>query len=196
MYRSIPTVDSITELAAKDGAEGQKGDEPQVKLIGFLKLADLYCDSNGYGQEISLRNRAILLLGFKCPIPLHPSDLVSLDIGDVLPTRDGVEIRLYRRASRPTQYVTISTIDDRATCTARLLNSWRGTLLRNGRATGPFFVRVERRVPLSQLTTKRLSAAEIVELVNNVAGWRRKAWNGEYKATTPLADFLVSFNAD
>jgi hypothetical protein len=108
----------------------------------------LIVDANPYGPYVSrefiARNKALLLLGFNCPVQLSPRDLATLTLGDISRTGRDLEIRLHwangKNAMR--QYVTVPSDGDPGLCPVRAMETWRSTLSRARCHSGPLFQRM------------------------------------------------------
>lgn len=150
--------------------------------------------------NIHCRDRALFLLGFTCPAPVTAQDLHDLNIGDVGKTSDGLEVKLYKnQKSQATRYVTIPYSDDPRLCAARALLSWRRILAREGRTTGPLFIRLGPRGHLPKTST-RLSGNAITGLVwQALQSWGNLIWRHEdfkLNNSMPLSDFLKRMISD
>lgn len=78
------------------------------------------------------RTKAIILLGFTCPVQMSPVTLTDLNTDDVIETRKGIEILFYWGANQVRQYVTISPDPERAMCPVRAVKEWRALIRQHG----------------------------------------------------------------
>jgi hypothetical protein len=127
--------------------------------------------------EVQSRDRALLLFGFMCPIPLSPSGLAALDIKDVVWNPKGLEVVLYRRAGPKKQYVIIPADDDPRLCPVTAVSAWREQLAGSGHSTGPLFVRIglqydtypyRKKIPNK---TERLTGQDIARVISETVRW-------------------------
>ncbi|WP_433378917.1 hypothetical protein ACQPZX_12555 [Actinoplanes sp. CA-142083] len=106
-----------------------------------------------------LYERAVVLLGFGCDIALTSADIAALDVEDVVRKAGGLEVRLFRKATRPTQYVTVAARCDQAICPAAALLAWKRHLAAAGHRSGPLFVR------LHADPAKRMTGRQVAEII-------------------------------
>jgi hypothetical protein len=66
--------------------------------------------------EVRCRDRALLLLGFTCRVPISSSDVTMLNVSDVIFVTEGLEVRLHPRATRAKTYVTVPRAPDSRLC--------------------------------------------------------------------------------
>jgi len=113
--------------------------------------------------------------------------LASLDLGDIAQARNGLEIRLYRRAHRAVRYVMIPSDADGNLCPVRALLAWRGCLLTAGHRAGPLFIKMNQNgnVPHANV---RITGAAVVGVVVNAVGW--STGHPVLTQSTLLLDFL------
>lgn len=141
------------------------------------------------------RVRALLLLGFRCPIQLSPSDLATLDVNDVSRTATGLEIMLYRRDARRRRYIILPADTDPRFCPLTAVFAWRKHLLSSGHTTGPLFIRISRgRIPDEPV---RLTGDAIAKAMTSAARstyWYYGGREGvsELTFSTLLPDYLYS----
>lgn len=125
--------------------------------------------------EATTRNRALILLGFACPVQLSPMTLTDLVMDNVIETRESLEI-LFRWGARPTkQYVKIPTDPKSALCPVRAVRAWRALLRQQGRRSGPLFemlTRPDERIMENQTKLPSWSAASLIEKAIRDAGLR------------------------
>jgi hypothetical protein len=141
--------------------------------------------------ETRCRDRALLLLGFMCPIPISSSDLAALDIDDISKHPNGLEVRLYRRTTR-TRYVIISTDIDSRLCPVTSIWAWRTRLVRTGRTSGPLFIRMGSKGQLPEASV-RLTGQSIANVISNAVYYAREDGSYRYpelKRATLLPGFL------
>jgi len=117
-------------------------------------------------SDIRFRDRALLLLGLKCPVSLNPRDLASLDVDDIAFRPTGLEVRLHRRSENPTRYVIMPPNADKELCVVEAISAWRTRIMRTGRTLGPLFVRLDDRGHLSNVDTKLTSVA-VASIIEN-----------------------------
>jgi hypothetical protein len=175
----------------------------QEKLLALLqpieagkrRLEDWLPSNTFWWQpETQSRDRALLLLGFMCPISLSSSDLAALDIDDIAQKRSGLEVRLHRRANKGIRYVTFPTSTDPRLCPVTAISDWRIRLIRTGRTDGPLFMRMDSRGQLPA-TSVRLTGRAIAGVIKNAArcgyfSQRSGGRNIKLDVSTPLAEFL------
>ena len=138
---------------------------------------------------VQSRDRAMLLLGFNCPIQITPADLAALDVTDVWRTAHGLEVLLFKRAARARQYVTVPMSEDSKLCSVNAVPPWRSLMLKRGRSTGPLFVRLnaDGSIPLN---SRRLGSKAIADVVNQALWYVSKTRTAELSASMTFADFL------
>jgi hypothetical protein len=127
----------------------------------------------------AFRDRALLLLGFTCPLPVCPSDLAALDVDDVTPKPPGLEIRLYKRAKKTTRYVMIPANTDPVLDPVEAVLTWRTMLIATGRTTGPMFIRTGQYGKLPN-STVRLTAQAVATII------AERISSAKYKDIPPL----------
>jgi hypothetical protein len=180
--------DTRNEIPAKQDETSRR-----EKLLRLIKPIELAKGSVWWQPESWNRDRAMILVGFTCPVGLSSADLAMLDVDDVGQTRGGLELRLYRRDNRGTRYVTLPASDDPVLCPVRAMSGWRRNLIRNGHTTGPLFVRLDRNGQLPhhpvRLSGKAL-AAVVASLIDSVNLWGGRAQAPELKPSMLLPDFL------
>ncbi|MFF4653579.1 tyrosine-type recombinase/integrase [Streptomyces sp. NPDC001380] len=99
------------------------------------------------------RDAALLLLGYACAARV--SELVALDLADVVETEDGLLVSVYRRKLRRHDEVAVPYGANPATCPVRAARALVAALAAAGRTTGPLFVRVDRHGRLAPPLTRR-----------------------------------------
>jgi site-specific recombinase XerD len=110
------------------------------------------------------RDRALLLLGFSGAF--RRSELVALNLEDVLETGDGLILTLRRSKvdqEAAGRHVAIPRGREAATCAVQALARWRETA---GIVAGPLFLRVNRH---SQILPHRLSGAAVALVIKRYA---------------------------
>ena len=107
---------SSTDSHAVDSLirETQPAKAERGKLLELVNRINLAEENSKRQPDIDwdqpdnqIRDRALILLGFRCPIPLSTLDLAALNVDDAIQTTMGLEVRLYRWARRETRYVTM-----------------------------------------------------------------------------------------
>ena len=112
------------------------------RIVGTLDTA---AQRGLSSRDVTDRDRALLLLGFQCPVQLSPDHLSTLRIDDVIEIQKGFEIVLRWGEWRVKQYVTILSGSDPALCPVRAMRIWLARLRQEGRRSGPLFVWLGRR---------------------------------------------------
>ena len=146
--------------------------------------------------NIQVRDRAMLLLGFTCPVDLSPSDLAALDINDIRPTSDGFEVRLFKRAQRLTRHVKVPARADLRLCAARAMEAWLHVVTRPGfRASDPLFVWLK---PNGQIANgpRRYTANAIAARVNYLLLYLHQSPTAELTAARSFGDFFEDLKLD
>lgn len=135
------------------------------------------------------RNRALLLLGLRCPIPLSATDVAALDIDDVSRGSGGLEVRLFRHQSGGTRYVTIPADVNQELCPLTAVSAWRLMLIRTGRTTGPLFIDMGAE---GQLTgnVERLSGTDIARIITAIARSRYRDKMPALRTSTLIPDYV------
>jgi hypothetical protein len=181
---ALPTRSRLAKLnGALDSAGGRQKLRELMRPIEAGLLETLWRE-----PAVQSRDRAMLLLGFSCPIQIAPVDLAALDVADVLQTAHGLEVRLFKRAARATQYVTVPMSEDFKLCPVNAMASWRSLMLRTGQ-TGPLFVRLNKDGMLP-LSPRRLGGKAIADVVNRALWYVSKTRTAEISATMTFPDFL------
>lgn len=95
-------------------------------------------------KDCKARDKALLLLGFTCPVQLSAEDLAALTLDNVRLTGKGLEIRLQwgRDKARIRQYVTVPPDRDPDLCPVRTIHEWQNALFKAGYRSGPLFPRM------------------------------------------------------
>jgi hypothetical protein len=169
---------------ALETASGRK------KLRAIMRPIEAGLVNTGWDEPaVQARDRAMLLLGFGCPIQIAPSDLAALDMTDAYQTPHGLEVRLYKRATRATQYVTVPLSEDTKLCPVNAVTLWRSLMLRDGRTIGPLFVRVNADRN-NLLSSRRLSGKAIANVVNQALWYASKTRTAEISGSMPFTEFL------
>jgi hypothetical protein len=94
--------------------------------------------------DVHARDRALILLGFTCPVQLSPVQLASLTMDDVMEKRSGLEILLRWGAREVRQYVMVPQGPEPGLCPVRAMRALRVCLRQSGRRDGPLFVELAR----------------------------------------------------
>lgn len=89
-----------------------------------------------------LRDTAIVLLGL-CTAGRR-SEVAALDIGDIVETKEGLTVSVYRRKTRTHQDVSVPYARDPDLCPVLATKEWLEFLAAQGRTEGPLFVRINR----------------------------------------------------
>ena len=108
-----------------------------IRLADLRKLVDT-CDDGLVGR----RDRALLLLGFAGAF--RRSELVALEVTDVVPTPFGLRVRIRRSKTdqeRQGAEIGIPRGQNPATCPVRAIEAWRATLKHRA---GPLFRRISK----------------------------------------------------
>lgn len=130
-----------------------------------------FAETFWWQPETQSRDRALLLLGLTCPVPLSSSDLSLLDINDVIQDRRGLEVRLRQRTDKKRRYVIVPPNDDPELCPVRAILTWRKYLSRlifNN--SGPLFIRMDSggRLPRE---VARLTDYGVAKVITNAASY-------------------------
>jgi site-specific recombinase XerD len=133
------------------------------------------------------RDAALLLLGYAAAA--RASELVAVDITDVVETNEGVDVPVYRRKLKKFTDVAVPYGKHPGTCPVRALRALVVALRAEGRTNGPLFVRVDRHgrvappmlrrgVPIGDPSGRMTSdaASDVVQRIAKAAGldgrWR------------------------
>lgn len=122
---------------AKDPAARPSKASPAVPTAIRAMLAGLDRD-----KLIGKRDAALVLLGFATAARV--SELVALDIADVVNTDHGLDATLYRRKIKQFTDNAVLYGTDPATCPVRALLAYMEALAEKKRTEGPLFVRIDR----------------------------------------------------
>jgi integrase len=123
------------------------------------------------------RDAALLLFGFATAA--RASELVSVNIGDLQRTDDGLDITLYRKkVKRHTDNVVLYGTDP-STCPVRAVDAYVRALAAHGIESGPLFVRIDRHGRVAAPMHRRgkvigdpegrLTPAAVEDVVNKLA---------------------------
>jgi site-specific recombinase XerD len=168
---------------AKDPAARARKAQPAVPARLREMLATLDRDT-----LIGKRDAALLLLGYASAARV--SELVALDLADLVETEEGIEAAVYRLKVKAFTDTAIPYGSKLATCPVRALRALREAMAEEGRTDGPLFVRIDRhgRVapplyrhgvaigdPSGRLTAQ--AAAQVVERTADDAGLKGQ-WTG------------------
>jgi hypothetical protein len=155
-----------------------------------LKSLMRWTGGNWQHPNFWLRGRAILLLGFACPIPLTPSDLAALNINDIRMGVDSLEMRLFKNSdARPTRYVTLPKREDEDLCPFRAIARWRQLQTRKGQRAGPLFIVLNRNNTIPQ-NPRHMTGRAITNMVNELLWIVDGASTFECGPITPLTTVL------
>lgn len=108
-----------------------------IRLAELRRLVET-CDDGPAGR----RDRALLLLGFAGA--LRRAELVALDVADVVPTPEGLRLRIRRSKTdqeRAGAEIGIPRGRHPATCPVRAVEAWRAALVHR---SGPLFRRISK----------------------------------------------------
>jgi site-specific recombinase XerD len=134
------------------------------------------------------RDAALMLLGFATAARV--SELVAMNIEELVRTEDGIDISIYRRKTHNHTDNMVLYGSNPATCPVRAVNAYLAALENEGRTEGPLFIRISRHGhvappmkrhghvigdPLGRMTTE--AAAEVVEKAAAAAGLEGQ-WSG------------------
>lgn len=134
------------------------------------------------------RDAALMLLGFATAARV--SELVSMDIEELVRTEDGIDISIYRRKTHNHTDNMVLYGSRPETCPVRAVSAYLTALEEEGRTAGPLFVRLSRHGhvappmkrhghvigdPSGRMTTE--AAAEVVEKAGTAAGLDGQ-WSG------------------
>ncbi|WP_151477737.1 tyrosine-type recombinase/integrase [Streptomyces albicerus] len=134
------------------------------------------------------RDAALMLLGFATAARV--SELVAMNIEELLRTEDGIDISVYRKKTHNHTDNMVLYGSRPATCPVRAVNAYLAALEQEGRTEGPLFVRVSRHGhvappmlrhgraigdPAGRMTEE--AAAEVVEKAAASAGLEGQ-WTG------------------
>lgn len=176
-----------TRSAATVDGDPQDSETRRRKLLQLIQSID---QSRGTWRPTASqdRDRALLLIGCTCPVPISALDLAAMDFHDVAAVPEGLEIRLFRRAEQATQYVIIPR-GVKPLCPVEAIFSWRTHLISGGHATRPLFVRLDRSGQLSSYT-ERLTGRAISAMINKAIWSTQDIQAPRLRVSTPLSDFL------
>ncbi|MFF7158117.1 tyrosine-type recombinase/integrase [Streptomyces sp. NPDC008139] len=168
---------------AKDPAARARKAEPAVPAVLRQMLATL-----DRATLIGKRDAALLLLGYSTAARV--SELVALDLADVIETEQGIDAAVYRRKIKAFTDSAVPYGSNPATCPVRAVRALREAMKDAGRTEGPLFVRVDRHSRVAPPMFRhgqpigdasgRLSpqaAAQVVEKVADAAGLEGQ-WSG------------------
>ncbi|MGH3159845.1 MAG: hypothetical protein ACRDNF_25175 [Streptosporangiaceae bacterium] len=145
--------------------------------------------------SVQSRDRAMILLGFSCPLRITPSDLAALDVTDVVRTPHGLEVRLFKRAARTTQFVMVPMSENPKLCSVSAMAAWRSLMVRRGRTIGPLFVRPDDGGTIP-LRSRRLGGQAIAKVVNQTLWLVSRTRAAEISASTLFPDFLEQLRVE
>jgi hypothetical protein len=100
-------------------------------------------------REATIRSKAIILLGFTCPLQVTPATLAAFTTDDVIETPRGLEILFRWGDQRTKQYVTIPPDQDRSLCPVRWLRTWDDVQRTRGPRGATLFGEAGGWIPLS-----------------------------------------------
>jgi integrase len=145
------------------GIRRERGVAPRPKsalLVDQLRAALATCGL----RTIDVRDRALVLVGFAGA--LRRSELVGLDVGDVVFEAEGLVLRLRRsKTNQEGEYeeVPVPYGSDQQTCPVRALNAW---LVKSAIDNGPLFRAVDRG---GRIGRGRLTARIVAERVKKIS---------------------------
>lgn len=134
------------------------------------------------------RDAALLLLGYAAAT--RSSELVALDVGDLVEVEEGILVSVYRQKLKAFTDSAIPYGTHPSTCPVRALRALVAALREEGRTDGPLFVRVDRhgRIapammrrgqpigdPAGRLTAD--AASDVIERIADAAGLKGR-WRG------------------
>ena len=184
---ALPTRSPLAQGRANVAVDTASGREKLRALMGPIEAGLV----EGLWNEPSVqsRDRAMMLLGFSCPIQITPSDLAALDVTDVRRTAHGLEVRLFKRAARATHFVIVPMSKDPKLCPVNAMAPWRSLMVRSGQTVGPLFVRPNNNgnIPLHP---RRLGGTTIAKVVNQALWLVSETCTAEISASMLFTDFL------
>lgn len=145
--------------------------------------------------EAITRNKAIILLGFTCPVQLSPGRLVGMAMDDVIVTWKGLDV-LFRWGERQTrQYVTIPPDPETLICPVRAVQAWRAQLRQHGRRGGPLFEELtwpDERIMEDQTALPNWSAISLIQRAIRDVGLRPRRPEASDLLPTYLKEVAIS----
>jgi site-specific recombinase XerD len=133
---------------AKDPAARPKKAAPAVPAALRAMLAGLDRDTLS-----GKRDAALVLLGFA--VAGRVSELVALDIPEIVRAEHGLDTTVYRRKIKDFTDNAILYGTDPATCPVRAVLAYIDALARAGRTDGPLFVRIDRHQRIAPPLTRK-----------------------------------------
>jgi hypothetical protein len=101
-------------------------------LRKVIRNLDPAADARLTPAEAATRNKAIILLGFTCPVQLSPATLTDVHMDNVIVNKKGLEIIFRWGADQTRQYVTMPPDPEPAICPVRAVKEWRALLRQRG----------------------------------------------------------------
>jgi hypothetical protein len=150
----------------------------RVALSRVVRNLDAALELRMTPSDVNNMEKAMILLGFSCPVQLSPMHLVALTMADVNDTPQGLEVRLHWGKQRVRQYVAVARDQNAALCPVRAMRTWRawlrqlpGQLPRN--RLDPLFFEVDRQGQLNiDAPLSGSKAAALIKATLDSAGLR------------------------
>lgn len=141
--------------------------------------------------DVRIRNKALLLLGFTCPVQLSPEDLAALTLEQVHLSGKAAEIVLHwgKRKSSIRQYATVPQDRDPDLCPDRAIRAWQTQLHKAGYRIGPLFPRMAEWEPVPSRNRSGMGGRVMVSVIGNAIKEARVTPRG-FSESTLLPTFL------
>jgi hypothetical protein len=105
-------------------ASAREAEAMRACLLSSIPKLDQARVEGRQRPEIAIRDKAIILLGFTCPVQGSSATLSATTRKSVIETRRGLEILFLRGDRRARQYVTVPPDPDATVCPVRAVRAW------------------------------------------------------------------------
>jgi hypothetical protein len=96
----------------------------RARLLSIIRRLNAEGDAGRTRPEIVIRDKAIILLAFTCPVQVSSATLSALPRKSVVETRQGIEVLFHWGSRHDKQYVTVPPDPDATLCPVRAVKSW------------------------------------------------------------------------
>jgi hypothetical protein len=141
--------------------------EEQVAMRGALRKMIAILDETSDAAN-AVRDKAIILLGFTCPVQLSSATLTNLRMDDVGKRGEGLEIIFHWGAEKAKQHVKMVPDQDELVCPVRAVLKWQALLPRNDYRGKPLFAELARSDENPLVGSGRRRGATVAALIQHV----------------------------
>ena len=155
------------------------------------KITDSRDGGRWTSRDYRVRNKALMLLGFTCPVQLSAEDLAALTLEQIRLSSEMAEIVLHwgKGQSRTRQYATVPRDRDPDLCPFRAILAWQTRLYEAGHRIGPLFPRMAYWDSVSERNRSGMGGRVMASVIGNAMQEAHVAPRG-FSESTLLPTFL------